>query len=69
MHFFNLYRVGLYWIRRKKMTVQELIDELQDCNHLNATIYMRIGGLPLVNVDKIEIDKSGYVILYEDNEY
>ena len=49
------------------MNVQELIDTLADIKDKSGEVYMRIGGLPLCNVDKIELDDLGDVILFEDN--
>lgn len=51
------------------MTVQELIDKLKTVDDKSASVYMRIGGLPLVDVTAFEIDTLGDIILFEDDNY
>ncbi len=45
------------------MTVQELINELQGIADKEASVYMQIGGLPLMDVGTITIDYDNTVIL------
>ncbi len=45
------------------MNVQELIDTLSDIKDKSSEVYMRIGGLPLMEVGMITIEYDSTVIL------
>ena len=49
------------------MTTQELIELLSKITDKSTNVYMRIGGLPLVEVTDMEVDKAGDIILFELN--
>lgn len=48
------------------MKVQELIDELQGIADKEANVYIRIGGLPLLDVGTITIDND--IVILSDYE-
>lgn len=45
------------------MTVQELIDELIKVTDKSEPVFIRVGGLPFLDVGSVTIDTDGSVIL------